>query len=382
MPQSQTQRAAQALLSGPQETGVDTDALDTPCLLLDLDRLDANIGRMAELVAAAGVALRPHAKTHKLVEVAQRQIAAGADGLTVAKLGEAELLAGHGILDVLIAYPVWGARKWERLSRLAESAEIRVAADSFEVFAGIASAASRRGLSIPVRIEVDTGYGRCGVQSSDEALLLAQRVSKLNGVALVGVMSFAGQTYATDPDHIKEVAAADAAALVEVAAVLRAGGFEVPEISVGSTPSATRVHELGGITEIRPGTYVFSDRDQVALGWGTPDGCALSVLATVVSHPTPTRAIIDAGTKTLSSDRAQTLDGWGAIRGHLEWELVTLNEEHGILEVPAGEAAIGTQIEIVPNHACGTLNLHDWVAACRNGEVLEWWRVAGRGLIR
>ena len=358
------------------------DGLDTPCLLLDLERLEANIRRMAELAAAAQVALRPHAKTHKLIPVAERQIAAGSAGLTVAKLGEAELLADHGIDDLLIAYPVWGDGKWERLCRLAESAEIRVAADSLEVFEGISAAAARRGLTIPVRIEVDTGYARCGVQSADEALRPAQALDRLPGVRLVGLVSFAGQTYDAPRSDIGAVAAADAAALLEAAEVLRDGGFAVPEISAGSTPSATRVQDLAGITEIRPGTYVFSDRDQAAFGWGTLDDCALTAAATVVSHPTPTRAIIDAGTKTLSSDRARTADGWGDIRGHPDWRIVSLNEEHGILEVPAGEARIGTQIEIVPNHACGMLNLHDWVAARRDGEVVDWWPVEGRGLIR
>ncbi|HWE08000.1 MAG TPA: alanine racemase, partial [Solirubrobacteraceae bacterium] len=334
MPQSEAQRG--------EATVVHPDARDTPCLRLDLDRLDANVARMAELAAAAGVALRPHAKTHKLVEVAERQIAAGSDGLTVAKLGEAEVLAMHGIDNLLIAYPVWGAGKWERLCRLAESAEIRVAADSFEVFEGISRAARRRGLSIPVRIEIDTGYGRCGVQSPEAAVRLAQRMAGLAGVRLVGVVSFAGQTYAARGEEIVEVAVGDAARLVEAAEALRDGGFEVPEISAGSTPSATHVDALRGITEIRPGTYVFSDRDQVALGWGTLDGCALTVAATVVSHPTTTRAIIDAGTKTLSSDRAATADGWGVIRGHPEWQLASLNEEHGILQVPAREAPIGT----------------------------------------
>ena len=361
--------------------GIGVEAVDTPCLVLDLDRLDENIRRMAELVAAAGVALRPHAKTHKLIQVARRQLAAGAAGLTVAKLGEAELLAEHGIDDLLIAYPVWGAGKWERLCRLAGRAEVRVGADSYPVFEGISNAAAPRGLSIPVRIEVDTGFGRCGVQSADEALALADRLSKLGGVRLVGLMSFAGQTYAAG-EHIRQAAVDDAARLVEVAATLRAAGFDVPEISVGSTPSAIHVDALEGITEIRPGTYVFSDRDQVQLGWGTLDGCALTVVATVVSHPTATRAVIDAGTKTFSSDRATTVDGWGVIRGRPDWRIVSLNEEHGVLEVPAGEAPIGTQVEVVPNHACGTLNMHDWVAAVQDGVVAEWWRVQGRGLIR
>jgi D-serine deaminase-like pyridoxal phosphate-dependent protein len=361
--------------------GIGVEAVDTPCLVLDLDRLGANIRRMAELVAAAGVALRPHAKTHKLIQVARRQLAAGAAGLTVAKLGEAELLTEHGIDDLLIAYPVWGAGKWERLCRLARRAEVRVGADSYPVFEGISNAATLRGLSIPVRIEVDTGFARCGVQSADEALALAGRLSKLGGVRLVGLMSFAGQTYAAG-EHIRQAAVDDAVRLVGVATTLRAAGFEVPEISVGSTPSAIHVDALEGITEIRPGTYVFSDRDQVQLGWGTLDGCALTVVATVVSHPTATRAVIDAGTKTFSSDRATTVDGWGVIRGRPDWQIVSLNEEHGVLEVPTGEAPIGTQVEVVPNHACGTLNMHDWVAAVQDGVVAEWWRVQGRGLIR
>jgi D-serine deaminase-like pyridoxal phosphate-dependent protein len=380
MPQAQVQHADAVRAPGP--TAVGTGELDTPCLLLDVDKLEANIRRMAEVTAAAGVALRPHAKTHKLIEVAHRQIAAGCAGLTVAKLGEAELLAAHGIDDLLIAYPLWGAAKWERLCRLAASAEVRVAADSLEVFAGISQAASRHGVIIPVRIEVDTGYGRCGVQDAEEALRLARRVARLSGVRLAGLMSFAGQTYAARGADIDAAVAADAAALVEVAEVLRAGGIPVAEVSAGSTPSATRAHALRGITEVRPGTYVFSDRDQAALGWGTLDDCALTALATVVSHPTPTRAIIDAGTKTLSSDRAGTADGWGVIRGHPEWRIVALNEEHGILELPPGEAAIGTPVEIVPNHACGMLNLHDWVAVARAGEVIDWWRIAGRGLVR
>jgi D-serine deaminase-like pyridoxal phosphate-dependent protein len=379
MPQS----SAQPVRDAPGPAGAGVDALDTPCLVLDLDALDANVARMARLARDAGVALRPHAKTHKLLEVARRQRDAGAAGLTVAKLGEAEWLAARGFDDLLIAYPVWGAAKWDRLARLAESATVRVAADSLEVFAGIAAAATRRGVTVLARIEVDTGYGRCGVQSPEEALRLAQAVGRLPGLSLAGLLSFAGQTYAARGDAIAAAADADAARLLEVAGVLRDAGFPVPEISVGSTPSATRVGGLAdGITEVRPGTYVFSDRDQAALGWGTLDDCALTARATVVSHPTATRAIIDAGTKTLSSDRAQTAEGWGVVRGQPEWELVALNEEHGILEVPPGDAPIGTAVQIVPNHACGMLNLHDWVAACRDGAVVDWWPVEGRGLIR
>jgi D-serine deaminase-like pyridoxal phosphate-dependent protein len=366
------------------EIGVEKSQLDTPRLVLDLPRLDRNIERMARLAHAAGVALRPHAKTHKLLPVAERQIAAGCHGLTVAKLGEAELFAAHGMRDLFIAYPVWGTRKWERLCALAADADIRVGADSFEVFEGISSAASACGLSIPVRIEVDTGFGRCGVQSTAEARALARRLAALTGVRLVGLMSFAGHLYATSPARRREAALGDSAHLVEVAEALRADGFDISEVSVGSTPSAAHVCDMAGVTELRPGTYVFSDRDQVALGWGTLDDCALTVLATVVSRPTPTRAVVDAGTKTLSSDTASTVRGWGELRGHPDWRLATLSEEHGTLEVPAGSEgpSIGTPVEIIPNHACGALNLHDRVAVVRDQVVEDSWTVEGRGLVR
>jgi D-serine deaminase-like pyridoxal phosphate-dependent protein len=364
--------------------GLPASELDTPRLLLDEERLDRNIERMAAVAERAGVALRPHAKTHKLLPVARRQLAAGCRGLTVAKLGEAELFARHGIGDLFIAYPVWGEQKWERLCDLAESVEVRVGADSHEVFAGISAAAAAHGLVIPVRIEVDTGFGRCGVQSGDEALALARGIAGLPGVRLAGLMSFGGQTYRASDQGRRAAALDDAAALVEVAELLRSGGFDVPEVSVGSTPSAAYVHEMTGVTELRPGTYVFSDRDQAALGWGTLDDCALTAVASVVSRPTPTRAIIDAGTKTLSSDKANAAEGWGDVRGHPDWTIASLSEEHGVLSVPEGAAgpAIGDRVEIVPNHACAMLNLHDEVTVVRAGAVVDVWGVEGRGLVR
>jgi D-serine deaminase-like pyridoxal phosphate-dependent protein len=364
-------------------TGIAKADLETPQLVVDVDRLDGNVRRMAEAVAAAGVDLRPHAKTHKLIEVARRQLAAGARGLTVAKLGEAEVFAAHGVDDLFVAYPLWGPAKWERLCALAERVEVRVAADSFAVVEGLAGAAARRGLTVPVRIEVDTGFGRCGVQGPAEARALAERIAPLRGVRVVGVMSFAGQTYAAGPEAVRAAAVADAERAVAAAQAIRAAGIDAPEVSVGSTPAASHVAALPEITEIRPGTYVFSDRDQAALGWGTLDDCALTAVATVVSRPTPTRAVIDAGTKTLTSDRAHLADGWGAVVGEPEWRIVSLSEEHGVLEVPAGHGpAVGQPLEVIPNHACGALNLHDWVAVARHGVIADWWRVEGRGLVR
>jgi D-serine deaminase-like pyridoxal phosphate-dependent protein len=361
--------------------GCAPDELDTPCLTLELSLLEHNIERMASLARGAGVALRPHAKTHKLVEVAERQLAAGSDGLTVAKLGEAEVFAEHGIGNLLVAYPLWGEQKWRRLCALAEQAEVRVAADSAQVCEGISAAAQAHGVVVAVRIEVDTGYGRCGVQDASEAAALAAVVERLPGLRLAGVMSFAGQTYGA-PDGVGNAARSDAERLVEVASALREGGFDTPEVSIGSTPSAAHIAKLKGITEFRPGTYVFSDRDQAALGWGTLDDCALRLTATVVSRPTRDRAVIDAGTKSLSSDRATHADGWGTIVGHPSWALSWLNEEHGVIALPPGEdPSIGTIVEIIPNHACGMLNLHDWVAVVRDGEVRDWWPVAARGRV-
>jgi D-serine deaminase-like pyridoxal phosphate-dependent protein len=366
------------------EVGLESDRLETPRLLLDVDRLDRNVERMARIARDAGVSLRPHAKTHKLLEIADRQVAAGCAGLTVAKLGEAELFARHGIGDLFVAYPVWGADKWRRLCDLAAEATIRVGADSHEVFEGLAGAAAARGLVLPVRIEVDTGFGRCGVQSGDEARTLARKVSGLRGVELVGLMSFAGQMYREAPGDRREAAVADAARLVDIADGLRSDGFDIREVSVGSTPSAQYLREMPGVTEFRPGTYVFSDRDQAALGWGALDDCALTIFATVVSRPTPTRAVIDAGTKTLSSDQASAVEGWGDLRAHPGWRLVSLSEEHGVLDVPPGPdgPAIGTTVEIIPNHACGALNLHDEVTVVRDAVVEDVWNVAGRGLVR
>lgn len=365
-----------------RDVGRAKEELDTPSLVLDVPRLERNIERMASLASAAGVRLRPHAKTHKLVEVAERQLAAGSDGLTVAKLGEAEAFAEHGISNLLIAYPLWGEQKRRRLCALAEEIEIRVSADSTQVCEGISAAASARGLTIPVRIEVDTGYGRCGVQDVRQAHALATTIARLPGLRLVGVMSFAGQIYGA-PERVRDAARADAERLVEITASLREGGFDITEVSVGSTPSATHVAELDGITEFRPGTYVFSDRDQAALGWGTLEDCALTLITTVVSRPTPDRAVIDAGTKSLSSDRASHAAGWGAIVGHPDWTISWLSEEHGVIDLPAGEdPPIGTTLEVVPNHACGMLNMHDAVAVVRDGEVCDWWRVVARGRVK
>ncbi len=358
--------------------------LDTPAVLVDLDRLEHNIDRMSLIARQAGVALRPHAKSHKLPEVAEMQLAAGAVGLTVAKLGEAEVFVDHGVDDVFIAYPLWGEKKWQRLCELSERARISVSLDSHEAVAGLAGTAAAQGVEIAVRVELDTGFGRCGVRGPEEAVALAQQIASAPGVAFDGIMSFAGQSYEQRTrSGIEGVASHDAALLLETARKIRAAGIEVPAVSAGGTPTARHVATVAGITEIRTGAYALSDRDQAALGWGALGDCALTVLTTVVSRPTETRAVIDAGSKTFSSDHSFQDERWGAVVGHQELSIRAITEEHGIVEVPRGsELAIGTRLRVIPNHCCGTVNMHDQVVAVRGGEVVDTWRVEARARVQ
>jgi D-serine deaminase-like pyridoxal phosphate-dependent protein len=358
--------------------------VDTPAVVLDLDRLESNIGRMAAVAREAGVALRPHAKSHKLPQVARLQLAAGATGLTVAKLGEAEVFVEAGVGDILVAYPIWGESKWHRLCELRRRAQITTCADSAEVVDGLSRAATAHGVEIPILVEVDTGFERCGVAGPREAVALARRITESPGTAFAGVLSFAGQSYGAQPGPgLEAVAASDARRLLGAAEAIRECGITVPVVSAGGTPTARQVARISGITEVRPGAYAFSDRDQAALGWGTLADCALTVVTTVVSRPTPERAVIDAGTKAFSSDQSIQDAAFGAIIDHPELTPLRLTEEHGILHVPAGmRLDIGTRLRVIPNHGCGTLNMHDNVTVVRDEDVIEEWTVAARAKMR
>jgi D-serine deaminase-like pyridoxal phosphate-dependent protein len=358
--------------------------LDTPSVLIDLNRLEGNIERMAAVARDSGVALRPHAKSHKLPEIAELQLAAGATGLTVAKLGEAEVFVDHGVEDVLVAFPLWGEKKWRTLCDLSERARVSVSLDSHEAVAGLAEVAVAQRSEIPVRVELDTGFGRCGVPGPKEAVALARRIVNTAGVVFDGIMSFAGQSYGQRTHAgIDKVAGHDAELLLRTAKMLRAAGIDVPAVSAGGTPTAQQLAVVPGITEIRPGAYALSDRDQAALGWGTLSDCALTVLTTVVSRPTQSRAVIDAGSKTLSSDLSVQDEGWGVVCERPELSIRTITEEHGIVDVPAGaELPIGTRLRVIPNHGCGTINMHDRVVAVRGGDVTDTWRVEARARVQ
>lgn len=360
------------------------DELDTPSVLLDLDRLERNIERMSAIAKDAGVALRPHAKSHKLPEIAELQLNAGAVGLTVAKLGEAEVFIDHGVDDVFVAYPLWGATKWQRLCDLAARARISVSLDSHEAVAGLAQVASAHGLEIPVRVEIDTGFHRCGVPDAEAAVALARRIEATPGVVFDGLMSFAGQSYdQRSRAEIDGIATHDAQLLLDATRAMRQAGLSVPTVSAGGTPTARQIAVTPGITEIRPGSYALSDRDQAAFGWASLDDCALTVLTAVVSRPSPTRAVVDAGSKTFSSDGSFQDGNFGIDLEHPGLRIRAVTEEHGMLDVPPSvELPLGDRLRVIPNHGCGTINMHDHVVVVRGEHVIDTWSVTARARVQ
>jgi len=357
--------------------------LPTPSVLVDLDVLSQNVARMQRLANEAGVALRPHAKTHKSPDVGRLQLEAGARGLTLAKTSEAEVFAARGFDDLFLAYPIVGADKARRLLALADRVRLTVGADSVEgarSLGGVFAAAGRR---LRIRLKVDTGLHRVGVPP-ERAVDVAAAIADLPGIELGGVFTHGGQGYgAPTPEEVARVGRAEARVLAETAAALRAAGLPAGDVSVGSTPTAASAMTGAGVTECRPGTYVYNDRSQVALGSCREEDCALSIVATVVSVPAGDRAVVDAGSKTLSTDPMRPAeDGFGAIVGRRS-RIVRLSEEHGVLTVEPGERfRVGDRVRILPNHACVVANLHDELVAVRGDSVEGRITVAARGRVQ
>lgn len=331
----------------------------TPFVQIDVPTVDRNIAVMAASASARGLALRPHAKTHKIPEIARRQLAAGAVGLTVATIGEAEVFADAGCTDLFIAYPLWPSPEAvERVAALARRVRLAVGTDSAEAAAGWAGTGAR------VLVEVDSGHHRSGVTPQEAAAFPAD-----------GAFTFPGHSYAPG--------ASAAAAADEEAALLHArAGRPDFLLSGGSTPSArASVGGAGGIDEIRPGVYVFGDAQQLTLGTCSLDDVALTVRATVVSQG-PGRVVVDAGSKILGSDKPAFMDSFArTVDGH---RLVSLSEHHGTIAwdtaVDGPQPPRGTQLDIIPNHACLVPNLVDEVVA-RDGDAVEKWQVAARGRV-
>jgi len=356
--------------------------LETPCVLVEADRLERNIARAAGWARARGARLRPHAKTHKVVEVARLQLQAGASGLSVAKGSEAEVFADAGCDDLFVAFPVVGPDKARRLLALAERVRLAVGVDSLEGARSLAAPFAEAGRVLDVLLKVDVGLHRVGVEP-EEAPPLALRLAETKGVRLRGLFTHAGQAYhQPTPDEVARVGLHEGGTLVATAAAVRALGIAVEEVSVGSTPTARHALGVEGVTECRPGNYVYHDGSQLGLGTCSPDDCALTVLATVVSVPAHGRAVLDAGSKTLSSDPLRPRpDGFGLVLGS-ESRVARLSEEHGVIDVAEGDVfRVGQKVRVLPNHACVVSNLHDHVWVVRGEEVVGRWAVAARGRV-
>lgn len=359
----------------------DIAALQTPALLVDLDRMTRNLDRAADYARTHGLALRPHTKTHKSARVAREQVARGAAGLTCATAREMEVMQ-QAASDLLLAYPALGEGKLARVMALPRTVRVTVALDSPEAVAALAGAARAHDRPVGVYVEADVGMHRVGLQSPADVVELARLVSRSAPLELAGLAFYPGQIRAPESEQ-RDALAALGRRVAELAGALRAAGLEVPAVSGGSTPTMWRSHEVAGVTEIRPGTYVYNDRTTAALGACAWDDCALTVLATVVSTAVPGQAVIDAGTKALGREplRGAPGEGFGALLDRPTVVVSRMSEEHGVLDLSGTtwRPRVGDLVRVVPNHVCIVVHLADVVYGVRGGVVAEQWPVEARG---
>jgi D-serine deaminase-like pyridoxal phosphate-dependent protein len=343
----------------------------TPAVVIDLDKVAANIARVQSICDRAGVANRPHIKTHKIPKLAQAQITAGARGITCQKLGEAEVMADAGITDILVSYNLIGEARAERLGALVErSPDVKVCADNTTTLETYKAAAHRAGRDIGVVVECDTGRKRAGVETAREAIQLAAAIKASPGLAFKGFLFYPTEQSWAETQKFYD----------EALAGIRAMGLEASVVSTGGSPNLVNVGKLAGATEHRAGTYIFNDRMQVTAGVATLNDCALSVFATVVSRAGPERGILDSGSKTLTSDSGG-LDGYGLILEHPEAKIKGFAEEHGFLDLTKCNIrpSVGDIVRVIPNHVCVVVNMVDQLIAVRGNEVVEVLPVSARG---
>ena len=358
--------------------------IDTPAIVVDVGVMQQNLARVGEYARTHNLRLRPHTKTHKIPELGRLQLQSGAVGLTVAKTTEAEVMLAAGPDDLLVAYPVIGKDKTRRAAELAGRTRLTVAVDSAEAATGLSEAAAAAGSTIGILIEVDVGLRRVGVRPGDEVVALARQVAAMDGLELRGLAYY--------PGHIKNIDAEAEAELRRVNEVLRqtrdlcrAAGFELPVVSGGSTPALFHSHLVAEANEIRPGTYIFNDRNTWKLGACALEDCAATVLTTVVSTSVPNRVIIDGGSKTFSSDRcaADGVEGFGHIAEAPGVLFEKMNEEHGFLRVDGPSPwRVGDRVRVLPNHICTAVNLHERLYGVEGDRVVEVWEVRGRGKLQ
>lgn len=350
--------------------------LDTPALIVDLDIFEQNLKRVADYAAEHRLRLRPHTKTHKSPEVARMQLALGAAGLTVAKVGEAEVMSeALPPVDLLVAFPIFGAAKVKRLRAVAQRSPVTVALDSLE------AAKQLEGTGSAVLVEMDVGLGRVGV-TAEEALALAREVARIPGLRFRGLTFYPGHIKQQDEAAIAKLSHFVGAAVEQ----FRKAGMPCEIVSGGSTPALFYSHKVEGLNEIRPGTYVYNDLNTLASGACTLEDCAASVLVTVVSTPRAGTAIVDGGSKTFSSDRLNGSDGvtFGRVVEVPGTRFHKMNEEHGFLDTTNSERALqlGERLHVIPNHICVVMNLHEQVYGVRGETVERVWKVEARGRLQ
>lgn len=351
--------------------------VDTPSLIIDENKMQKNIEKMAAIARKSGVQLRPHIKTHKIPEIAKRQIDAGAQGITAAKVSEAEVMAEHGINDIFVAYPIVTESKIERVLRLSEKVNMIVGVDSLEGATRLSETARRHKKKIQVRLEVDTGFKRTGVPYED-AVRLAYQLQGMEHIQFKGIYTFRGFSMNGRPTlDIEKAGIEEGQLMVKLAERMRSEGIEVRDISVGSTPTAPYAVQVKGVTEVRPGTYVFYDRMQAILGSCSLNECAAAVRVTVISRPYEDLMIIDGGSKTFATDvgpnsKPLNLQGYGHIVEAPHAIIERLSEEHGMVKInPSDPFKVGDTIHVIPNHICSTVNLHNKVYLQDAGNLIE-----------
>jgi D-serine deaminase-like pyridoxal phosphate-dependent protein len=368
--------------------------LPTPQVLVDRSRLLANIDHMQAAADRHGVRLRPHAKTHKIPTVARWQIDRGATGICCAKMGEAEVFAEAGVSDIRLPYPL-NPRNAPRLLALMDACRISIIVDHPAVARGWSDAMKASGRTLDVLVKVDVGSHRCGIDPAlPPALDFLRMVAALPALRLCGILSHAGHSYGAASEQALQAIAQDEAALLrELAAAARTGGIEIEEISVGATPTARFSVAEAGVTELRPGTYTYFDRSQVAFGAATVAECALTVLAMVVSKPAADRIVLDCGSKTLTNDPPHGFDdptGFGAVFADLDATSIDddlrverLSEEHAVVTVRSGRTGLepGDLVRVLPNHVCPVSNLVDRVQIVEGRDVVDTLAVAARGKV-
>lgn len=356
----------------------DLGGLPTPAIVLDAPAVRRNIDRLAAYAAGHGIAVRPHTKTHKSVAIARMQLAAGARGLTVAKVGEAESLLpafDSSTPDLLMAYPAVDPARTARLAELARAATIRVAVDTAAAAEAIAAAARSAGTTVGLLVDLDLGMGRTGVPTADALVALAQTVSRMGGVRLDGIFCYPGQIWCKPGEQVQPLGAA-AAKLQEAVDSFDRSGLCRGIVSAGSTPTAYQSHHMPQVTEIRPGTYVYNDMNTVRGGFCTLSDCAATIVCTVVSDAVSGQVVLDGGTKTFTSDRCVPApdSGHGHIIEYPDAVITKLSEEHGQVDVTrcATRPKVGDRVRVIPNHICPCINLQDVV----------WWHEPGSRLHR